>query len=280
MSFSEIWLTQIKRFLLLKTFKTKLDSLDVECLRSSLVYHSFLPLNELNQQANDVYTCIHFLTKLTQKQQKIRTFEQRSFEEWRAVCRRAAYLEKRDEVGLWGGLELSLQPVGELLGLDLGVLYRHKAIRASLNKKRRLLSRLRRSPAGPAPAPSHSSMFRAKASCGTPAWSAWRGSSCISLRFLAFPVGGETVMRRHRELQTGTVVWKQEVEPNLGHHGDPASRRGGRRAGQRGGRNAGRLGRGRPTRRYHRLGLLRRRHLHRNGCSARGDRDGLLGDNT
>lgn len=32
------------------------------------------------------------------------------------------YLEEGDEVGLWGGLQLSLQPSGELLGLDLGVL--------------------------------------------------------------------------------------------------------------------------------------------------------------
>lgn len=33
-----------------------------------------------------------------------------------------AYLEEGDEVGLWGGLELSLQPSGELLRLNLSVL--------------------------------------------------------------------------------------------------------------------------------------------------------------
>lgn len=33
------------------------------------------------------------------------------------------YLEEGDEVGLWGGLQLSLQPSGELLRLNLSVLH-------------------------------------------------------------------------------------------------------------------------------------------------------------
>lgn len=35
------------------------------------------------------------------------------------------YLEEGDEVGLWGGLQLSLQPSSELLRLDLCILNTH-----------------------------------------------------------------------------------------------------------------------------------------------------------
>lgn len=36
------------------------------------------------------------------------------------------YLEEGDEVGLWGGLQLRLQPSGELLRLNLGVLSKQR----------------------------------------------------------------------------------------------------------------------------------------------------------
>lgn len=46
-----------------------------------------------------------------------------------------AYLEEGDEVGLWGGLQLSLQPSSELLRLDLCILKTHARTHSSCSQR-------------------------------------------------------------------------------------------------------------------------------------------------
>lgn len=104
----------------------------------------------------------------------------------------------------------------------------------------------------------------------------WQGSSCISSRFLAFPV--KTKALKPEPVSDYFYNMKQEVELHLRHHRHSAGGRcrgGGRRAGQ--GRRRDRFGHRCPPCRDHCLGLLRGGHLHRHRRAAGRHCDGLLG---